>query len=401
MAIYEQKPAGDAMHYIYTDYLGSLRCITDASGNVEQKLAFDAWGNRRDPISGDKEGQPVLLFTRGFTGHEHLDELGLINMNGRVYDPMLGMFISPDNSLQAPDFTQNFNRYTYALNNPLIYTDPSGNNFWSWIKETSDNFGAWVDKHNLGETLLGYLAPDAGVSMLVGALFKGEWDLTKRGTSFNNSSRIFLGLFEVDTHEAGWGMQIASRFSRESPQTLLGFLSANLANDLGNVRFVNYYRGATVIQGSHDRLMWGWKIGGTGMTLGNYIMGNRFIEANPKNSLFQHEYGHVLQSRASGMDYLVAFALPSLTDRYNGKSYSDHNLNPIEQDANARALTFFMENVDGYTYDDWHYASGENPILDSKGNYTNSSTINRAILSSHEITDYYRIEEFIFNLFKK
>ncbi len=47
-------------------------------------------------------------------------------MNGRVYDPVLGRFLSPDNFVQAPDFTQNFNRYAYCLNNPLIYTDPTG-----------------------------------------------------------------------------------------------------------------------------------------------------------------------------------------------------------------------------------------------------------------------------------
>jgi len=49
-----------------------------------------------------------------------------INMNGRVYDPLTGQFLSPDNYVHTPDFTQNFNRYGYCLNNPLIYTDPSG-----------------------------------------------------------------------------------------------------------------------------------------------------------------------------------------------------------------------------------------------------------------------------------
>jgi RHS repeat-associated protein len=132
VAIYEQKTTGSAMHYVYTDYLGSLRCITDSSGNVEQRLSFDAWGNRRDPITGvkpDSTGVAGVVTVRGFTGHEHLDEFGLINMNGRVYDPMLGMFISPDNFVQAPDFTQNFNRYAYCLNNPLMYTDPTGEAF--------------------------------------------------------------------------------------------------------------------------------------------------------------------------------------------------------------------------------------------------------------------------------
>ncbi len=69
------------------------------------------------------------MFDRGFTGHQHLHEFGLINMNGRLYDPVLARFLSPDPYLQAPDNLQNHNRYSYALNNPLRYTDPSG----EWI----------------------------------------------------------------------------------------------------------------------------------------------------------------------------------------------------------------------------------------------------------------------------
>jgi RHS repeat-associated protein len=71
------------------------------------------------------------MFARGFTGHEHLPEFNLINMNGRVYDPILGRFLSPDNYIQLPDYTQSLNRYSYALNNPLIFTDPTGEK-WKW-----------------------------------------------------------------------------------------------------------------------------------------------------------------------------------------------------------------------------------------------------------------------------
>jgi RHS repeat-associated protein len=77
--------------------------------------------------------QTVLLNTiglhRGYTGHEMLGEFDIINMNGRLYDPVLGRFFSPDNYVQMPDNSQNFNRYSYCLNNPLKYTDPSGNLF--------------------------------------------------------------------------------------------------------------------------------------------------------------------------------------------------------------------------------------------------------------------------------
>ena len=55
-----------------------------------------------------------------------IPELGIVNMNGRLYDPVLGRFFSPDNYVQMPDNSQSFNRYSYCLNNPLKYTDPSG-----------------------------------------------------------------------------------------------------------------------------------------------------------------------------------------------------------------------------------------------------------------------------------
>ncbi|WP_262512404.1 RHS repeat protein [Dyadobacter luteus] len=68
---------------------------------------------------------PVWLY-RGYTGHEMLDQFGLINMNGRMYDPVLGRMLSPANYVQEPGMTQSYNRYSYVWNNPLRYTDPSG-----------------------------------------------------------------------------------------------------------------------------------------------------------------------------------------------------------------------------------------------------------------------------------
>lgn len=68
-------------------------------------------------------------FTRGFTGHEHLDKFQLINMNGRLYDPVIARFLSPDPYVANNTFTQDFNRYSYCRNNPLLYTDPSGELF--------------------------------------------------------------------------------------------------------------------------------------------------------------------------------------------------------------------------------------------------------------------------------
>jgi RHS repeat-associated protein len=113
--------------YLHKDHLGSTDVITNQSGQVVQRLSFDAFGKRR--ALNWTAGSPSvasLLTARGFTGHEHLDNLGLIHMNGRVYDPHIGRFISADPFVQAPGNTQSYNRYTYAMNNPLSYTDPSG-----------------------------------------------------------------------------------------------------------------------------------------------------------------------------------------------------------------------------------------------------------------------------------
>lgn len=114
------------LRYIYKDHLGNWTTITDDTGTVLQELSFDAWGNLRAPGSWSGLYNGVLLYDRGFTGHEHLFDMGLINMNGRMYDPVMSSFLSVDNYIQSPDFSQSFNRYAYCLNNPLKYTDPDG-----------------------------------------------------------------------------------------------------------------------------------------------------------------------------------------------------------------------------------------------------------------------------------
>ncbi|MDI9312706.1 MAG: RHS repeat-associated core domain-containing protein [Limnohabitans sp.] len=69
---------------------------------------------------------PEWLY-RGFTGHEMLPEYGLINMNARFYDPANGRMLRPDNFVSDPFNSQGYNRFSYANNNPLKFTDPDGN----------------------------------------------------------------------------------------------------------------------------------------------------------------------------------------------------------------------------------------------------------------------------------
>jgi len=125
VAVYvKQSGQPDKIYYAHKDHLGSVVKLTDNAGTEVFKASYDVWGRRT-------VANNTFKFHRGYTGHEHLDEFKLIDMNGRMYDPLLARFLSPDPFVQMPDFSQNFNRYTYCLNNPLIYTDPSGE--WNWL----------------------------------------------------------------------------------------------------------------------------------------------------------------------------------------------------------------------------------------------------------------------------
>lgn len=125
-------PLPDETRYLHRDNLGSIDTITDGRGNIVERLSYTPFGARRtgdwratDPFN--PAGLVLASFTnRGFTGHEHVEEMGLIHMNGRVYDPVLGRFLSADPNVQFPHASQSYNRYSYVLNNPLKYTDPSG-----------------------------------------------------------------------------------------------------------------------------------------------------------------------------------------------------------------------------------------------------------------------------------
>lgn len=116
-----------AFYYLHRDYLGSILAVTNSTGAIVEKRHFDAWGNVLLVQNGQNNNLGKLTFLeRGYTGHEHLQGVGLINMNARLYDAKLHRFLAPDNFIQDPNNSQGFNRYGYAWNNPLKFTDPSG-----------------------------------------------------------------------------------------------------------------------------------------------------------------------------------------------------------------------------------------------------------------------------------
>jgi RHS repeat-associated protein len=140
-----------------TDVLYTSTWGGENFGNhTTERQSFDAWGERRAAAThvtyragdGDAFRTGGNDYDRGYTGHEQLDDSGLIHMNGRLYDPELGRMLSPDPFVQIPEFSQNFNRYSYVLNNPLNLTDPSG---FDWLGNLGAKSLNWLGRR-LGPT---------------------------------------------------------------------------------------------------------------------------------------------------------------------------------------------------------------------------------------------------------
>jgi RHS repeat-associated protein len=117
--------------YVTTDHLGSTDAVLNAAGAVLMRGSFDVHGKRR---AGNWQGAPsstewqaiAATTRRGYTGHEQLDNVMLIHMNGRVFDPVMGRFLSADPFIDGPETTQGWNRYAYVQGRLMSATDPSG-----------------------------------------------------------------------------------------------------------------------------------------------------------------------------------------------------------------------------------------------------------------------------------
>ncbi|TDK59545.1 RHS repeat domain-containing protein, partial [Sapientia aquatica] len=153
----------DGVEYWHKDHLGSLVSTTDQGGNVTARYSYDPFGKRRT-ASGqyDANGTIVIDWSdavnygdqRGYTGHEQLDDVGIIHMNGRTFDPLTGVFMQPDPLIQDPYNLQNFNRYGYCFNNPMTCTDPSGMSGWTDFRDSfTAMFSVFSD---IAHTKVGY-----------------------------------------------------------------------------------------------------------------------------------------------------------------------------------------------------------------------------------------------------
>ena len=119
--------SGASVVYFNGDHLGSTSALTDQTGAVVERDSYDAWGKRRNADGTDDPTCSLTsATTRGFTAQEHIDSLCAINFNARIYDPVIGRFMSADAQVPNALNGQSFNRYSYVENRPLSWIDPTG-----------------------------------------------------------------------------------------------------------------------------------------------------------------------------------------------------------------------------------------------------------------------------------
>ena len=230
------------INYLYYDNLGSIDAITNHNGQLITRLYFGAFGQQNQIAKSQWSAQAqayaaitlsnlIDITTKGYTGHEQLERFNLIHMGGRVYDPNTARFIQADPQIQQANNSQNLNRYSYVLNNPLRYTDPSGYNFLDlaakWMPSVmavvvaaTPGIGPLMGGALAGWVGSGFTLKGATIGALSGAIFSGI------GDTFNAQEGFFTegGLGHILSHSIAGGVMSVLRGGHFGH----GFLSAGL-----------------------------------------------------------------------------------------------------------------------------------------------------------------------------
>ncbi len=208
-----EHPATLSYYQAVTDHLGSIIAVYDKSQRKVFEASYDAWG--KQTVTLDE-----IDLHHGYTGHEMLFRSDLIHMDGRVYDPTIGRFLSPDNYVQLPDNSQSFNRYSYCINNPLKYTDPTGQSFLA-VFAFATNFICNLES---GDDFWAAYGKAAGMSLLSSAASYGI------GAAFGATGSFGHELLRAGAHGLASGVTSAlsgGSFGR-------GFVSGAVSSGIGS-----------------------------------------------------------------------------------------------------------------------------------------------------------------------
>ena len=356
----------DSLYYIFKDHLGSYDRITNQLGQIVETYSFDAWGNRRNPNSWQYSPTSMQIenykFTRGFTGHEHMDKFQLINMNGRLYDPVIARFLSPDPYVANNTFTQDFNRYSYCRNNPLLYTDPSGE--WihlvvgaaiggvvnwamngaefSWrglgyfgVGALAGASGAWIGGAAAGAVgTAGFwsgMAIESSSSAISGFVLNGgnswmESATFKEGLLAGGKGALIGGIVGGITGGIGGGLKAlegdASFWTgkmeldlsqgagnSQLPQDIRNIIDGNKVKVkyAGKFEYVKVYETGLLKKGNTT---YGVALPPERIVTGTGTYNNYLAKEWLGTSLLQHEYGHILQAKIVGLNAYYKIIAP-------------------------------------------------------------------------------------------
>jgi len=336
-AVYVKEAGNWNIYYICRDYQGSITHIVNANGSLKQELSYDPWGRLRDPNTQQVYAvgtEPVLFLARGYTGHEHLTVFGLINMNARLYDPALGRFLSPDSYVQSPDNSQNFNRYSYCLNNPLRYSDPTGLLTWNdVISAVSIVAGIFL----LPVPFLGEALIVAGACHFVGTAVNCinsnhngnpmTWDQASNEFGFKFSTKI--GINGPTTKE-----NKNSSTESQSDYVAGAYTGKPIKSMPDGSNYKGDFNGAPVYENSFFN-------DGSGVTIPPYgiFVGDGVYNSSDRYNmtLISHEYGHWLQYEKFG-DYIFYTGIVPLSINYALKG---NKRGITEIDASNRSYNYF------------------------------------------------------------
>ena len=248
---YLRSVGGNETRYVFSDHLGSPSVFANPSGAQLEAQSFNALGNRRDASNWQTLIGPMASTTHGFTGHEHVDALNVIHMNGRVYDPQIGRMLQPDPL--ADGTNQGLNRYTYVVNNPLSLTDPTGYSWFSDVLRVAVGVVIVMYAPYLLEPYLGAFGGVVAAGFIAGAVTTGS---LQGGLYGAFAAGLFYGI-DSGFQQAGWAQDLSTAGVMGSGLNGIGFSARVLASgvaggvvsDLQGGKFGNGFISAGVTAG--------------------------------------------------------------------------------------------------------------------------------------------------------
>jgi RHS repeat-associated protein len=401
---YSDTSKSDQLNYIHRDHLGSIDVITNSAGAIVERSSYTAYGEQVEGVQWNDGLLSQLNFNttrRGYTEHELLADVGIIHMNGRVYDPELGRFLSADTHIQFPHDAQSYNRYSYVMNNPLSATDPSGY-FLARLMASARKF---MDRYHRVVIAVGITAlvpPSAGIWGAMGGGFASGYIMSGGDVRTAVISALAAGAF----YQVGGGAygvdktlahgMVGGFYSyAQGGSFRSGFVSAaftqgvSWANDsyslglyvkpVGLGRIQNAFS-AAIIGGSTSRLS-GGKFANGAVT---GAFSRMFNDEFHSNSIKETQQERMLRENGDVAGYYMARAA-------RGDRYAETALDVVLHDgcigsqANVRLEAF--SRVYGVSYDEYDVNV---KLMEAHASYVAADDIGvRGLLSSREIANYH------------